>query len=67
MKKVLFTGACTALVTPFIGGQVNYPMMERLLQRQIDAGITTIVLGGTTGESPTLSRSEEHTSELQSR
>lgn len=59
MKKVLFTGACTALVTPFIGGQVNYPMMERLLQRQLDAGIDTIVLGGTTGESPTLSDKEK--------
>lgn len=59
MKKVLFSGACTALVTPFIGGQVNYPMMERLLQRQLDAGIRTIVLGGTTGESPTLSDKEK--------
>lgn len=59
MKKVLFSGACTALVTPFLGGQVNYPMMERLLQRQIDSGIRTIVLGGTTGESPTLSDKEK--------
>ena len=59
MKKVLFTGACTALVTPFLGVQVNYPMMERLLQHQLDAGITTIVLGGTTGESPTLSDKEK--------
>ena len=59
MKKVLFTGACTALVTPFIGGQVNYPMVERLLQRQLDAGIRTVVLGGTTGESPTLSDKEK--------
>ena len=59
MKKILFTGACTALVTPFLGGQVNYPMVERLLQRQLDAGITTIVLGGTTGESPTLSDKEK--------
>ncbi len=59
MKKVLFSGACTALVTPFLGGQVNYPMMERLLQRQIDSGITAIVLGGTTGESPTLSDKEK--------
>lgn len=59
MKKVLFSGACTALVTPFLGGQVNYPMMERLLQRQLDAGIDTIVLGGTTGESPTLSDAEK--------
>ena len=59
MKKVLFTGACTALVTPFLGSQVNYPMMERLLQRQIDNGIHAIVLGGTTGESPTLSDGEK--------
>lgn len=59
MKKVLFTGACTALVTPFLGGQVNYPMVERLLQRQLDGGIETIVLGGTTGESPTLSDTEK--------
>ena len=59
MKKVLFTGACTALVTPFLGGQVNYPMLERLLQRQLDAGVRAIVLGGTTGESPTLSDKEK--------
>lgn len=59
MKKVLFSGACTALVTPFLGGQVNYPMVERLLQRQLDAGIEAIVLCGTTGESPTLSDAEK--------
>lgn len=59
MENMLFTGACTALVTPFIGGQVNYPMMERLLQRQIDAGVTAVVLGGTTGEAPTLSTKEK--------
>ena len=59
MKKVLFTGACTALVTPFLGGQVNYPMVQRLLQRQLDAGVNAIVLGGTTGESPTLADREK--------
>ena len=59
MKKVLFTGACTALVTPFLGGQVNYPMMERLLQHQLEAGITSVVVCGTTGESPTLSDQEK--------
>lgn len=59
MKNPLFTGACTALVTPFLGGQVNYPMMERLLQRQQDAGIDTVVVCGTTGESPTLSDAEK--------
>jgi len=59
MKNVLFTGACTALVTPFLDGQVNYPMLEQLLQRQMDAGIEAVVICGTTGESPTLTDSEK--------
>ncbi len=59
MKKSLFTGVCTALVTPFLDGAVNYPMMEQLLKRQIDAGVRAVVLAGTTGESPTLSDEEK--------
>ena len=59
MKKPLFTGACTALVTPFLENRVNYPMLEQLLRRQIDAGIRAIVICGTTGESPTLSDAEK--------
>ena len=59
MKKPLFTGACTALVTPFLDGEVNYPMMEQLLRRQIDAGIRAVVVCGTTGEAPTLSDDEK--------
>ena len=39
MKKTLFTGVCTALVTPFLNNQVNYPMLQQLLRRQMDAGI----------------------------
>lgn len=59
MRKPLFTGACTALITPFLGGKVNYPMLERLLQRQLDAGIEAVVICGTTGESATLSDCEK--------
>lgn len=59
MKKVLFSGACTALVTPFLNGNVNYPMMELLLRRQMEAGIKAVVICGTTGESPTLSDNEK--------
>ena len=59
MKKTLFSGVCTALVTPFLDGKVNYPMMEVLLRRQIDAGIEAVVICGTTGESPTLSDDEK--------
>ena len=59
MKTPFFTGTCTALVTPFLGGQVNYPMLERLLQRQMDAGIRTVVICGTTGEASTLTDDEK--------
>lgn len=59
MKKPLFTGVCTALVTPFLGDAVNYPLLELLLGRQIAAGIEAVVLCGTTGESPTLSDCEK--------
>ena len=59
MKQPLFTGVCTALVTPFLDGKVNFAMLETLLQRQIDAGIRAVVICGTTGESPTLSDEEK--------
>ncbi len=59
MSKPLFTGACTALVTPFLNGEVNYPMTEQLLARQVQAGIQAVVIAGTTGESPTLSDTEK--------
>lgn len=59
MSKPLFTGACTALVTPFLEEKVNYPMLEQLLKRQIDAGIHAVVICGTTGEAPTLTDDEK--------
>ena len=59
MNKKVFTGACTALVTPFLNGQINYPLLELLLRRQVNAGIKAVVLAGTTGESATLSDNEK--------
>lgn len=59
MNQPLFTGACTALVTPFLGSRINYPMLEQLLKRQIDAGIEAVVISGTTGESATLTDDEK--------
>lgn len=59
MKKPLFWGVSTALVTPFLDGCVNYPLMEQLIRRQMDAGIHSLVLAGTTGEAPTLSDVEK--------
>ena len=59
MTKPIFTGVATALVTPFLNGKVNYPLLKLLLKRQIDAGIKAVVLSGTTGESPTLTDREK--------
>ena len=59
MKQPVFTGLCTALITPFRGGGLDAEMLRRLILRQIEAGADAIVLGGTTGESPTLTTEEK--------
>lgn len=61
MKIPVFTGVCTALVTPFLGNEINYPIVEQLIRRQIENGVSAIVLAGTTGESPTLTDNEKIT------
>lgn len=58
-KDPPFSGTYTAIVTPFKGGQVDVPALERLIRTQIRGGVDGIVPVGTTGESPTLSF-EEH-------
>ena len=59
MNKCIFTGISTALVTPFLDGKVNYPMMEQLLRYQMDSGIESVVVCGTTGEASTLTDQEK--------
>src|SRR5579883_1286391 len=55
----MFTGCGTALVTPFQKDlRIDEPALRRLVRRQIDAGIKFLVPCGTTGESPTLTRTE---------
>lgn len=61
MKRPIFTGLCTALVTPFREGKVNFDLLKALIEMQIGAGVDAIVLSGTTGESPTLTREEKVT------
>lgn len=55
----MFSGAFTAIVTPFKNGQVNEKGFKGLIRFGIDGGISGFVPCGTTGESPTLSH-EEH-------
>ena len=58
MKKNIFTGAATALITPFKNGAIDYDAFERILEQQINGGISALVVAGTTGESSTLTDSE---------
>jgi len=55
----MFTGAMTALVTPFQNGQIDWRTLDELIQFQLENGIDAIVPVGTTGESPTLSHEEQ--------
>ena len=59
MKQTIFTGAATAIVTPFKNGEVDYEQFGRLIEWQIAEGIDAIVACGTTGEGSTLT-DEEH-------
>ncbi|MBR1891150.1 MAG: 4-hydroxy-tetrahydrodipicolinate synthase [Clostridia bacterium] len=59
MKKQLFEGVATAIVTPFKDGKVDIVAFERLVERQTEAGVSAIVVGGTTGEGSTLSEDEK--------
>ncbi|TJX14554.1 4-hydroxy-tetrahydrodipicolinate synthase [Tissierella creatinini] len=59
MKKRVFTGAATAIVTPMNENGVDYESYGRLIEWQIEQGINAIVTCGTTGESSTLT-DEEH-------
>lgn len=57
-KKTVFRGAATALITPFIDGEVDYIALGELIDFQIECGIDALVICGTTGEAATLSDGE---------
>ncbi len=61
MKKTIFTGAATAIITPTNEQGVDYEAFGRLIDWQIEEGIDAIVVAGTTGEASTLT-DEEHKS-----
>lgn len=59
VREPIFSGACTAIVTPFGDtGAVDYEALETLLEEQIQSGIDAICVCGTTGETATLSTRE---------
>ena len=61
MKKTeIFRGVGTAMITPFKDERIDYESLERLIERQIDAGIDALIIGGTTAEAATLSDVERY-------
>ena len=58
MTAPLFKGVITALITPLRDGNVDEGAFEKLLERQIAAGVHGVVPVGTTGESATLQMDE---------
>lgn len=59
-KKNIFFGASTALITPFCNGEIDYESLARLIDFQIEGGISALVIGGTTAEAATLSDEERY-------
>lgn len=55
----MFSGAFTALITPFRNGEVDVEALESLVELQISQGIHGLVPCGTTGETPAMSEAED--------
>ena len=58
MKKTIFKGIATALITPFNEEGINYEQFGRIIDWQIESGINALVVAGTTGEASTLTDDE---------
>ncbi|MBQ0083443.1 MAG: 4-hydroxy-tetrahydrodipicolinate synthase [Clostridiales bacterium] len=58
VKKSIFKGAATALVTPLTKDGIDYEQFGRVIDWQIEKGIDALVICGTSGEGSTLSDKE---------
>ena len=59
MNDTIFTGAATALITPFRHGEIDYPALKRIIEFQLSQKIAALVISGTTGECATLCEKEK--------
>ena len=58
-NKTLFNGVCTALITPFKNGEIDYKSLKKIINFQIEQGVDALLINGTTGESATLTECEK--------
>ena len=59
MKKIIFKGCATAIITPFNENGVNFDEFKKLIEFQIENGADALVVCGTTGESSTMTLEEK--------
>ena len=58
MKKIIFKGCGTAIITPFTENGVNFEEFGKMIDFQIENGADAIIVCGTTGESSTMTLEE---------
>ena len=59
MKKTIFEGMATAIVTPMTRNGIDYDALGRFIDFQIESGINAIVVMGTTGENATIEYADQ--------
>lgn len=59
VKVPVFSGSCTAIVTPFSETGVDYERLKKNIDFQYENGSSALVVCGTTGEAATLSENEQ--------
>ena len=59
MKKPLFQGMATALITPMTPEGIDYDTLGRFIEFQIESGIQALVVMGTTGENATIDPADQ--------
>ncbi len=55
----IFNGTCTAMVTPFKNGNVDFSALAKMIDFQLENGINALLVCGTTGEPSTMSEDEQ--------
>ncbi|HPD01579.1 MAG TPA: 4-hydroxy-tetrahydrodipicolinate synthase, partial [Acetivibrio sp.] len=63
MRKPIFTGAGVAIITPFTEDGIDFNKLGELIDFQINEGIDSIIICGTTGEASTMP-DDEHKSAI---
>ena len=58
MKKTIFKGCGTAIITPFTENGVNFEEFKKMIEFQIENNVDAIIVCGTTGESSTMTVEE---------